>query len=480
MSSTSCSVINPLAPIRARSIQTAEQIRKLADIIDLDDDDIEECEWSQSPSKRSKFSDDHDPVVVEEDDDDATEPPRVDASGEADAEMSAAIEVFKERILPGRIDITQLAETTVDEFRALPDPSEYAQKNPFPIFDRTQFFDVNPNDPTDTHYYMVWNEFMNDYERCRGSVTGAIHAPFEHFDPKAHAKRIADSKRRYGEYAGLDAAQIEHLWEFGANCGSAFHKSAELFINTPLGLTAPTCTSTVFRTIEFSYFLDFVRDRIIGQVDIVRTELRLTDWIASRENTHVADRIRAGTYYPHDPLMQVMLPMTKLAGSADLICHRRSDEDPYSVEIWDWKRSKKIRDTAFKKGQCGKWPCHTQEDCNQEHYNLQLNMYQWMLENNTKYRVKRRLIVVFHPSNESYMVYEVPDLQTTIQRLMIQRLQENAAMDLDAPDRKRVATEAERTEHKRYKKQIEEYFEKAPKDHTDMRSYVTLRHSTSS
>jgi hypothetical protein len=285
---------------------------------------------------------------------------------------------------------------------------------------------------------------------------------------------------RVDEYDGKSAEEIKHMWVFGANCGSAFHKSAELFLNNPLRLSndLDVLRSPMFKTIEFGYFLRFVREQIIGQVEIIRTELRLVDWPLTREDTYVARRIREGAYYPNDIVMQTLLPAVKLAGSADLICRRLSGAtlqpiDENSVEIWDWKRSKGIRDMPFgNKKTRGKWPCHEMYDCNRSHYNLQLNLYKWMLENNTSLHVSRMRIVVFHPNFEKYLIYEVPDLQTVIQRLMIQRLRENRAHDVTQPHvsshgvtRPHVVPRAiDIAEQTRYHAEIDRYFDTAPPD----------------
>jgi hypothetical protein len=386
------------------------------------------------------------------------EPPRP-TPDELDENLTAACDAY-ETIIESGVCVTDCTDEHVDWFRALPDATYYAELNKFAEFDRTQFFDVNPFDPSDTHYYMVWNPAMKAYERCRGSVTGVTHEPFVHFDAPAHAQRIASENRAYGEYARMTKEQILHTWTYGANCGSAFHKGAELFLNTPLEIDDAVCTSPVFRSVEFGYFLRFVREHIIGKVDIVRTELRLTDWSLDRTATYVAAQLRAGTYYPRDPIMQQLLPMVKLAGSADMICHRRSSADPYALEIWDWKRSKKISDVAFG-NRFGKWPCELMPDCNRSHYNLQLNLYKWMLQNNTPCRVTAMKIVVFHPTNDNYLLYEVPDLQPIIQRLMIQRLRKNLSY-INTDVRPMTA------ENARYSAELEAYFESAPVDPADI------------
>jgi hypothetical protein len=273
----------------------------------------------------------------------------------------------------------------------------------------------------------------------------------------------------------MTADEIKKQWVFGANCGSAFHKAAELFLNNPLDLARPLCTSPIFSTIEFGYFLNFVSDEIIGKVQTVRTELRLSDWLLTREGTYAEKAMRRGEYYKTDPLMQLSLPMTKLAGCADFIGRRLSkDGDQNRLVIWDWKRSQKIRYTAYG-GKMGKRPCDEMPDCNGSHYNLQLNTYRWLLEHTSGYRVEEMWIVVFHPDNGTYLKYEVPDMQRIVQRLMIRRLRDSFNRDLVAELAAKVPpkklTDAELAEELAYKAQLGAFLATVPRDPCNLDDY---------
>ena len=126
-------------------------------------------------------------------------------------------------------------------------------------------------------------------------------------------------------------------------------------------------------------------------------------------------------------------------------------------QIWDWKRSKAIRETSFD-GTFGVWPCDLLPDCNLSHYYMQLNVYRWLLENNSEYKVERMCSCVFHPNKKSYVTYEVPNLQHLVQRVMIQRLRHN---------RDKVFT-SNSEEDVRYRAVINEFFLTAAHDVTDM------------
>jgi len=43
-------------------------------------------------------------------------------------------------------------------------------------------------------------------------------------------------------------------------------------------------------------------------------------------------------------------------------------------------------------------------------YTIQLNMYKYLVEKTTSYKVKNMFIVCFHPSNLGYQKYRVTDM----------------------------------------------------------------------
>lgn len=370
-----------------------------------------------------------------------------------------------------------------EEFEALNDApfaNRLQRLNPFPVFDVVQFFDVDPNNPEHTHYYLVPNPARNgELEEARGSATGFIHSFFEHFDDQQKSRNIAlqlltGTRVREDEYTAIrmpafelplfeelslrherlleilrykDALEakdariwrraapfdeydfvcflelqekILFMWEWGSRSGTALHRSIELFLDDPR--TAPT-HNPVYHTLEFEYFLNFFRDVFLkGDKRIVRSELRVADWLDDRTGTFAAQRA-ADKSARIAPALRELLCATYCAGSVDLI-YRDVHAPENELMIADWKRSKKIWERAFD-NKFGTGPCAHLPDCNLYHYYLQLNLYAYLVEACTHYKVTRLTIIVFHPNNTNYMCYEVPDMRLVIHKLLVERIKHN-------------------------------------------------------
>lgn len=101
--------------------------------------------------------------------------------------------------------------------------------------------------------------------------------------------------------------------------------------------------------------------------------------------------------------------MTKrLSGSIDLtLVNEKGD-----IIICDWKRSKEIKKSnLYQKG--FKIFAHL-DDCNYNHYCLQLNIYRHILETHYEKNVVGMFLVVLHPNNDDYILIQVPRLQEEI------------------------------------------------------------------
>ena len=108
---------------------------------------------------------------------------------------------------------------------------------------------------------------------------------------------------------------------------------------------------------------------------------------------------------------------TRICGSVDMIF---KDPDG-TLKVYDWKRSKEIKQSnRFQKGAAEE--VKHLDDCNYEHYSLQLNIYKYLIEKNYGFKVTELAIVVFHPSNGDYQKYPVRDLQDIVKRLMYKRI----------------------------------------------------------
>ena len=74
----------------------------------------------------------------------------------------------------------------------------------------------------------------------------------------------------------------------------------------------------------------------------------------------------------------ICAPDEDLAGSIDLVV---KDKDNNTFHIVDWKRSEKLEEKYTSDGKKKMTPpAHDMEDCQGQHYRLQLNIYKWILE----------------------------------------------------------------------------------------------------
>ena len=90
-------------------------------------------------------------------------------------------------------------------------------------------------------------------------------------------------------------------------------------------------------------------------------------------------------------------------------------EEPLELIIYDWKRSKNIfMDNPYAQGFT---PVEHLSDCNFNHYTLQLNTYKRILERNYNVRIVGMYIGVFHPDQQTYLTYTIPDESKTMDLL---------------------------------------------------------------
>ncbi len=168
--------------------------------------------------------------------------------------------------------------------------------------------------------------------------------------------------------------------------GRAMHRAIELCYNGVVDINDP-----VLRTPEMEQFARFHKNWVLPRgLRMLRTELTLA-------------------HQPDPRLTDVYL-----CGTCDAIF---IDADGLIV-VGDWKRSKEIKLEAWRRDDVGTGPCAGLPNCNLYHYYLQLNTYQYMLEQNSDYRVASRHIVVFHPNQADYAVYDAPEMQDRIEAAM--------------------------------------------------------------
>lgn len=259
-----------------------------------------------------------------------------------------------------------------------------ARQNPHP---RDEFISFEEED----HIYTI-----KGVEGHPVSVTTLIHLFFVPFDADVVIDKMMASRNwPHSEYFGMTKESIKQQWETNrdeaAKAGTAMHKSIEEFLNRPEEeqlevckhfLTSGSAHSSVPQTKEFFYFLCFWND-LDGDYKPYRTEWLVYD----------ADK--------------------RLSGSIDLVLQNTMTG---KFVIIDWKRSKQIK--RSNRYQSGSPPWSHLEDCNWNHYSLQLNIYRYLLETHYGKEIEEMFLVVLHPNAASYELINVPRMQTEIENVM--------------------------------------------------------------
>lgn len=207
---------------------------------------------------------------------------------------------------------------------------------------------------------------------------------------KEYRTILRDTDRFSTEARDMVIAHWKAIADEAASLGTAMHKSIEAFYNEG----RVPCPSTK----EFNMFTSF---------DLLTKKLG---------------------FVPYKSEQIVFDTDLSLAGSVDMLYTREAPSPPLRggrTKIWlvDWKRSKEIKTEAFGNKR-GRAPFQCLQDCNHDHYSLQLNIYKYLLEKNYNMIIERMTLVILHPNQDDYLMFEVSDLQPEVQRAMEERLRQ--------------------------------------------------------
>lgn len=108
----------------------------------------------------------------------------------------------------------------------------------------------------------------------------------------------------------------------------------------------------------------------------------------------------------------------RIAGQIDLLVKNGNE-----IIICDWKTNKEIKthsgfDTKTKSTAKMLYPLNTLEDCNFNHYTLQLSTYAWMVKKlNPNFVIKDLILVHFgHQGNQT--IYKLPYLEKEVEKML--------------------------------------------------------------
>lgn len=223
------------------------------------------------------------------------------------------------------------------------------------------------------------------------SCTTFIHKFFGEFDANLIVGRIVGSKRwstdASYEYYKMTKEAILEAWELNrdlaSTLGTQLHALCERWMNGERDFEIPVTLQP-----EYGYFLNWVRDH--------------PDLIPYRSEWCI--------YTPQ--------PESRITGSIDAIFAKR--EDPNELVMYDFKRSKEIKHKHLS-GETGKTPFSHLQDCNFNHYCLQLNLYRVILQRYYGKRVTEMYLLVLHPSNMDYLKIRVPIMDREANDLLVYR-----------------------------------------------------------
>lgn len=101
----------------------------------------------------------------------------------------------------------------------------------------------------------------------------------------------------------------------------------------------------------------------------------------------------------------------KLAGTVDFLAWDRIDN---VLAIVDWKSSKKFSRNAWRPEELMRYPFDKYEDCNVNHYSLQLSLYKYIIERNTGLKVGKLILYQLPKSSFMPESCECRDMTTEI------------------------------------------------------------------
>jgi len=195
------------------------------------------------------------------------------------------------------------------------------------------------------------------------SVTEFIHKFFNPFDENKIAKKLTQTNMKY---KGMSVEELIANWNKRRDRGTVVHKEIEEFINSNFIIKNESKFDS--KSIQG---INFLKQKCIKESNVIASEVI------------------------------IFSETLKLAGTIDLLIYNKSKNH---MSIVDWKANKKINKTSFNNSRKGiKFPLKNMDDCNFNHYNLQLSMYQYILEN--FYNVKVQGLFIVH-LNENYFNYK--------------------------------------------------------------------------
>lgn len=205
------------------------------------------------------------------------------------------------------------------------------------------------------------------------SVTAFVSEFFEKFDAPLVARKLTAT---HPKYKHMSVEELLAQWKKKSEYGTLVHEEIEFYIN----------------------------DKISPKDDRSTRAIRwLNGYVMQSKYNLFSEKI-------------IYSEELKLAGTIDLLLHNNNSD---SYTIIDWKTSARIDTSSYKHKTGCNDITRNLEDCNFNHYSLQLSLYRYILENYYNLNISNQMIV--HITDADCRGYMTPYLSSHIDKMVEQK-----------------------------------------------------------
>tara|TARA_B100000959_G_C14898193_1_gene589674 strand:+ start:300 stop:1016 length:717 start_codon:yes stop_codon:yes gene_type:complete len=218
----------------------------------------------------------------------------------------------------------------------------------------------------DNHIYKLDQNPNLDFT----SVTTFIGEFFEEFDAQKIANNLVKNNIKYMH---LSAEELMMQWRESADYGTIVHEEIENFILNGIQAMEPKSIQGIDWLKKYRIKSDF---DVYSEVVVYSKELQI-------------------------------------AGTIDLLLY---DKKTNMYNIMDWKTSKRISSKAYKNKKGNHQTTSNLDDCNFNHYALQLSLYRYILETYYQLNISEHMII--HLLENDCIGYHTPYMKNHISSML--------------------------------------------------------------
>ena len=245
------------------------------------------------------------------------------------------------------------------------------------------------------HIYW-WLDKNKNRVQAKTSMTALIHSYSQEFDAEAIAPFTARKM-------GISVQEVLDMWQFTKD----FSKVKDTHIHA--------FNEFLWQGLEYTY----PKDKVIKQfgTDVLEPVWEKLKNIALKFYNDFKDNL-----IPIGLELVVGDEDIGICGSIDFLCYSKKLK---SLIIIDYKSNKEIKFESYRGQKMTGCLSHL-DDCNYNHYSLQLNGYQYILEKNTNLKLNNEHYLVWiNENNSSYVIYKTRDLYNEAKEMLLEYKKKN-------------------------------------------------------